>query len=110
MWWLETLALAYLGLACLARGNHRFHALTLPGDHIARPMAARVAGWLLLAAAGACACRALGVAQGLVALACGVAAAGLPLVLLLSVRPRAALAPTIPLLLPGSARRHPSRR
>jgi hypothetical protein len=108
MWWIEALAATYLGLSALASANHRFHALPLAGGRIARPATGRLVGSGLLALAAWLACHAQGLGHGIVAFACLLAVAGVPLVLLLSVRPALALAPVSPLLRPGSTRRSPS--
>ena len=103
--WPELILLAYAGLACLARAGHRFRALPAPDDRIVRVGVARIAGWGLLSVALLLACERWGVRQGLVALLGVVTLAGIALVLLLSVRPRAALLPTR--LLPARRRVHP---
>lgn len=89
--WIETTLLAYIGLAYLARASHRYRTR--------HPAVARVIGWALLAAGQTLAWNDLGAAQGIVAFLCVTMAAGLALVLLLSLSPRTALAVTAPLRL-----------
>jgi hypothetical protein len=108
MWWIEAVVTGYLGLAAFARANHRFRALPLPGGRVASPGNARLIGVTFLALTAWLAWHAEGLAHGLVAFACILAITGIPLVLLLSVRPGLAFAPMSPLLLPGSTRRSTS--
>lgn len=104
MWWAEAGLLAWAGLCCLARANHRYRAVPLAGAMLVRAGPALVMGWALLAAGLAIAVTTLGPAQGVVAFTCLAGVVGTGFVLLLSIRPRMALA--ISALLPGSRARH----
>lgn len=95
--WVEIAILAYAGLACLARAGHRHRGLPLPGGRTARAPAARATGWILLIVGQGTSWACLGPAQGMVAFLSTVMVTGTLLVLLLSVRPRVALAVTVPL-------------
>lgn len=104
MWWAEAGLLTWAGLCCLARANHRYRAVPLAGVILVRAGPALIMGWALFAAGLAIAVAALGPAQGVVGFTCLAGVVGTGFVLLLSVRPRMALA--ISVLLPGSSTRH----
>ncbi|USI72064.1 DUF3325 family protein [Sphingomonas morindae] len=83
----ELLPLAYLGFACLAADSHRHRG------HRRAPGAARRWGWLWITLALADAVARRGWAEGVIAWAIALSLAALACTLLLSARPRWALAP-----------------
>lgn len=99
---LDALAGAYAGLTAIALATRRQrHALALPRWATAPRL--RILGWALLCLSLVPLLIRLGGAQGVVAWIGIVGIAAIPLVLLLSRSPRAALLATVPLLLVGIA-------
>lgn len=97
---LDAIAVAYVGLLCLALATRRVrHAMLLP--QAATPRVLRIAGGLLIALSLLMSMTHLGVAIGIVAWIAVLGVAAVALVLLLSRSPRAAFWTAPPMALAG---------